>query len=88
MLIHFPIGLFITGVALDLVSRGKRASPLATAAYLNLSIAAAAIFPVVGTGLLAWQLALAGKTLKGLPAVACDGSLDRNPAGPCVLERT
>ena len=41
VLIHFPIALFITGVGLDLLSRGKRTSQLAGAAYLNLSIAAA-----------------------------------------------
>jgi uncharacterized membrane protein len=66
VLVHFPIALFITGAAFDFLSRGKRASHLAAAAYLNLTIAAAAIFPVAGTGLLAWQFALAGKTLRGL----------------------
>jgi uncharacterized membrane protein len=66
VLIHFPIALFITGVGLDLLSRGKRDSPLASAAYLNLSIAAATVLPAVLTGLLAWQFALEGKRLKGL----------------------
>jgi len=66
VLIHFPIALFITGVAFDFFSQGKRASYLAAAAYLNFSVAAATIFPVLGTGLLAWQFALPGKTLKGL----------------------
>ena len=55
-LIHFPIALFISGVALDLLSRGKRYSQLANAAYLNLSFAALAVIPAVFTGLLAWQL--------------------------------
>jgi uncharacterized membrane protein len=66
VLIHFPIALFITGVGLDLLSRGKRDSQLASAAYLNLSIAAATVLPAVLTGLLAWQFALEGKRLKGL----------------------
>lgn len=66
VLIHFPIGLFMTGVGFDLLSRGKRDSQLASAAYCNLSIAAAIVLPAVVTGLLAWQFALEGKRLKGL----------------------
>jgi len=66
VLIHFPIALFITGVGLDLLSRGKRDSKLASAAYLNLSIAAATVVPTIVTGLLAWQFVLEGKRLKGL----------------------
>jgi uncharacterized membrane protein len=66
VLIHFPIALFITGVALDLLSRGRRDSQLANAAYLNISIAAAMVIPAVITGLLAWQFAFDGKRLKGL----------------------
>ena len=66
VLIHFPIALFITGVGLDLLSRGKRASQLSAAAYLNISIAAATVIPAVLTGLLAWQFALGGKRLKGI----------------------
>ena len=66
VLIHFPIALFMSGVGFDLLSRGKRDSQLAAAAYLNLSIAAATVLPAVATGLLAWQFALDGKRLKGL----------------------
>jgi len=66
VLIHFPIALFITGVGLDLLSRGKRDSKFASAAYLNLSIAAAAVIPAVLTGLMAWQFVLDGKRLKGI----------------------
>ena len=66
VLIHFPIALLITGVGLDLLSRGKRTSQLASAAYLNLCIAAATVIPAALTGLLAWQFALDGKRLKGL----------------------
>jgi uncharacterized membrane protein len=66
VLIHFPIALFMTGVGLDLLSRGKRDSHLARAAYLNLCFAAATVLPAVMTGLLAWQFAFEGKRLKGL----------------------
>jgi len=66
VLIHFPIALFLTGVLFDLLSRGKRSSHLAVAAYLNISVAAVTVFPVVATGLLAWQFVLEGKKLKGL----------------------
>jgi len=66
VLIHFPIALFITGVALDLLSRGKRASQLAGAAYWNISIAALTVIPTVLTGVAAWQFALDGEKLKGL----------------------
>jgi uncharacterized membrane protein len=66
VLIHFPIALFIAGVGLDLLSRGKRDSHFASAAYWNLSIAAAFIIPTALTGLLAWHFALDGEKLKGL----------------------
>lgn len=66
VLIHFPIALFIAGVLFDLLSRGKRSSQFASAAYLNLSIAAATVLPTLATGLLAWQFALEGKKLKGM----------------------
>jgi uncharacterized membrane protein len=66
VLIHFPIALFISGVGFDLFSRGKRSSQLAGAAYLNISIAALSIFPVIATGLLAWQFVLDGKQIKGI----------------------
>jgi uncharacterized membrane protein len=65
-LIHFPIALFVTDVAFDLLSRGERSSQLAGAAYLNLSAAAVSVLPAILTGLLAWQLALEGKRLKGI----------------------
>jgi uncharacterized membrane protein len=66
VLIHFPIALFITGVGLDLLSRGKPQSQLGSAAYLNISIAAVTVIPALLTGILAWQWALAGKRLQGL----------------------
>ena len=66
VLVHFPIALFICGVAFDLLSRGNRDSQLAAAAYLNLSVAAVSVLPVIATGLLAWQLVLDGQSLRGL----------------------
>ena len=66
VLIHFPIALFIVGVLFDLLSRGKRDSQLAAAAYLNLSAAAAAVLPTCVTGVLAWQFAFHGGRLRGL----------------------
>jgi uncharacterized membrane protein len=66
VLIHFPIALFISGVAFDLMSRGRRTSSWASAAYLNLTAAAITVFPAFATGLLAWQFVLDGKRLQGL----------------------
>ena len=66
VLIHFPIALFISGVALDLLSGGKHDSQLASAAYINLSFAAVTVIPTVVTGVLAWRFALEGERLKGL----------------------
>jgi uncharacterized membrane protein len=65
-LVHFPIALFMTGVVFDLLSRGKKDSPLATAAYLNLTGASLSVLPTMFTGLLAWQFALEGQRLHGL----------------------
>jgi uncharacterized membrane protein len=66
VLIHFPIALFMTGVGLDILSRGNRDSQFAAAAYWNLSIAAAAVIPTVLTGWLAWHLALEDQKIRGL----------------------
>ena len=66
VLIHFPIALFISGVVFDLLSRGKRLSQLAGAAYLNLCVAAVTVIPTIVTGVLAWQFVLEGGKLKGL----------------------
>lgn len=65
VLVHFPIALFITGVAFDLAARWKRSQALASAAYYNLLLAAAFVLPVVGTGLLAWQWQLEGARFNG-----------------------
>jgi uncharacterized membrane protein len=66
VLVHFPIALFITGVALDWTSQWTKRKALAEAAYYNLLLAAASILPVVVTGVLAWQFQLEGQRLKGI----------------------
>ena len=66
VLIHFPIALFITGVAFDFVAQWTKRRGLADAAYYNLLLAAASTVPVLITGILAWQFALEGQKLKGI----------------------
>jgi uncharacterized membrane protein len=66
VLVHFPIALFITGVALDWTSQWTKRKALAEAAYYNLLLAAASTLPVVVTGVLAWQFQLEGQRLKGI----------------------
>ncbi|MGA7380053.1 MAG: DUF2231 domain-containing protein [Terriglobales bacterium] len=66
VLIHFPIALFITAVAFDLVSHRANRRRLAEAAYYNLLAAAISTFPVLATGILAWQFQLEGQKLKGI----------------------
>jgi uncharacterized membrane protein len=65
-LIHFPIALFIAGVAFDLIAQRTKRRGLADAAYYNLLVAAISTVPVVATGILAWQFALEGQRVKGL----------------------
>jgi uncharacterized membrane protein len=65
VLIHFPIALFIIGVAFDFVAQWKRKDTLAAAAYYNLLVAALSTLPVVATGILAWRWQLDGARLKG-----------------------
>lgn len=65
VLVHFPIALFIVGVALDYVSQWKQDLGIANAAYLNLAIAAVSTVPVLASGLAAWQIALEGQHLRG-----------------------
>ncbi len=65
VLVHFPIALFIVGVAFDLAALWKNRRAFSDAAYFNLSVAAIFTIPVVATGILAWQFALEGQALKG-----------------------
>jgi len=66
VLIHFPIALFITAVAFDLLAQWTKRPGLADAAYYNLLMAAISTVPVLATGLLAWQFQLEGQKLKGI----------------------
>jgi len=65
VLVHFPIALFLVGVAFDWLAQWKKNAPLATAAYYNLTVAAVSTLPVVATGILAWRWQLEGARLKG-----------------------
>lgn len=66
VLIHFPIALFITAVGFDLVGQWTKRRGLADAACYNLIVAAISTIPVLVTGVLAWQLQLEGRKLKGV----------------------
>jgi uncharacterized membrane protein len=66
VLIHFPIALFMVGVAFDLIAQRTKNQGVAAAAHLNLILAAISTFPVLLTGVMAWQLALGGPRLKGI----------------------
>jgi uncharacterized membrane protein len=66
VLIHFPIALFIAGVAFDVIAQWTKRQGLADTAYYNLLGAAISTIPVLATGLLAWQFQLEGQKLKGV----------------------
>jgi uncharacterized membrane protein len=66
VLIHFPIALFIAGVAFDFLAQWTKQRILAAAAYCNLLAAAVMTVPVLITGILAWQWQLEGQRLKGV----------------------
>lgn len=79
MLVHFPIALFIVGVAFHFVAQWTKRRGLADAAYYNLLVAAFSTVPVIATGILAWQFQLEGQKLKGIllkhMVLACVSSL-------------
>ncbi len=70
VLIHFPIALFLTGVAFDFAApwtkKATKRATLAAAARLNILVAAVCAVPTIATGLMAWQWQLEGQRLKGL----------------------
>jgi uncharacterized membrane protein len=66
VLIHFPIALFIVGVAFDFLAQWTKNRALAMAAYFNFWVAAVSTLPTIATGLAAWQWALEGQKLKGI----------------------
>src|ERR1700726_4617158 len=66
VLIHFPIALFISAVAFDLIAQSTKRRALEDAAYYNLLLAAISALPALATGVLAWQFQLEGQKLKGI----------------------
>ena len=66
VLVHFPIALFISGVAFDLAGQWTKRRILRKAATLNLAAAAWSALPACVSGLLAWQLQLEGQKLRGI----------------------
>jgi uncharacterized membrane protein len=66
VLIHFPIALFIAGVALDFAAQWKKRQELAIAAYTNLLLAAVTAPPAVATGFVAWRWVLEGHRFRGI----------------------
>jgi uncharacterized membrane protein len=66
VLIHFPIALFIVAVGFDLLAQWTKRPGLTDPAYFNLLTAAISTFPVLATGVLAWQFQLEGQKLKGI----------------------
>jgi uncharacterized membrane protein len=66
VLVHFPIALFLVGVAFDLLAQRTKRQDLAAVARFNLLLAAIFSLPVVATGLAAWHFALEGARLKGV----------------------
>jgi uncharacterized membrane protein len=66
VLVHFPIGLFISAVGFDLVAMWTKRGGFLETAYYNLLVAAISTLPTVATGILAWHFALEGEKLKGV----------------------
>ena len=66
VLVHFPIALFLVGVAFDFLGQWRKTRVLAAAAYYDLLVAAVSALPVMATGLLAWRWQLEGQRLKGI----------------------
>ncbi len=66
VIIHFPIALFIAGVVFDFLATWTRRKDLAVVAYYNFCGALLTAIPATLTGLLAWQLELEGRRLKGI----------------------
>jgi uncharacterized membrane protein len=64
-IVHFPIALIFVSVLFDLLSLRKQSLALLRAAYYTVIVAAISAVPTIATGILAWQLQLEGKGLKG-----------------------
>jgi len=67
-MVHFPVALFIISILFDLLALWRKDTGLASAAYLNLTIAAITSPIAVVTGFVAWQFAyggISGESFKG-----------------------
>jgi hypothetical protein len=70
VLIHFPIALFITGVAFGSVARWTKGRGLAEAAYANPLAGAVSTLPVLATGILGVAVPTRGPEAERHPAAA------------------
>jgi len=66
VLVHFPIGLFLMGVAFDLWGIVRKREEFVRVAYFNFCAAAILAVPTLLTGVAARQWALEGQKLKGI----------------------
>ncbi len=66
LLIHFPIALYLSGTLFDLIARIFRKPNFREVARWNFLFAAVMSIPAAATGIIAWQWALEGQTLKGV----------------------
>lgn len=66
VLIHFPVALFISAVAFDLIAQLTKRKAMVEVAYYDLLVAAFSTFPVLVTGVLAWRFQLEGQKVKGI----------------------
>jgi len=66
VLIHFPIGLFMIAVLFDFIAQATGKAAISWAAYYNFLAAAISAPIALVTGILAWQLQLAGHRLHGI----------------------
>src|SRR5947207_15855537 len=66
VLVHFPIALFLTGVAFAFAALFTKSAAFATAAHFNIIAAAVTVVPVLPTGIVAWHWQLAGQKLMGI----------------------
>jgi uncharacterized membrane protein len=79
VLIHFPIALFLSGVAFDFLGQLKKRDILQHVAYFNIMLAAIFALPVLASGFLAWRFQLEGQHMRGVllfhAASACMSSV-------------
>jgi uncharacterized membrane protein len=66
VLVHFPIAMFLVGVAFDFYGQWSKKRAFAAVAYYDLLVAAISSVPVLVTGVLAWRWQLEGQRLKGI----------------------